>query len=116
MKSAPERFYGLESKPDLIVKWDDALAAKAMVEAVEPDNHGDFFETRNSMLPTKRYMGPPEEKVCLILLNSFKKYADKTDAKVQCQCKVKQCAIETKGDSRNCDEGGSICPDGVKVE
>nr|CDJ84625.1 p15 [Haemonchus contortus] len=64
------------------LKWDDDLAAKAMVEAVKPHyrllwNVGDYFTIRNDKLVTKRYVGPLAEKVRLVLLNPFKKYADK---------------------------------------
>ncbi|VDO48637.1 unnamed protein product [Haemonchus placei] len=64
------------------LKWDDDLAAKAMVEAVPPHyrllwNAGDYLTIRNDKMFTKKYVGPLEEKVRLILLNPFKKNADK---------------------------------------
>nr|AEG76953.1 p15 [Haemonchus contortus] len=75
-------FENINKEYNTHLKWDDDLAAKAMVEAVRPHyrllwNTGDYFTIRNDKLFTKRYVGPLEEKVRLVLLNPFKKYADK---------------------------------------
>ncbi|XGW06601.1 hypothetical protein V3C99_016710 [Haemonchus contortus] len=53
-----------------------------MVEAVRPNSRllpisGDYFKIRNEKMFTKRYVGPLEDKVRLILLNPFKKHAEK---------------------------------------
>ncbi|VDO75782.1 unnamed protein product [Haemonchus placei] len=57
------------------LKWDDDLAAKAMVEAVRPQYR--LLWNVGPRLFTKRYVGPLAEKVRLALLNPFKKYVDK---------------------------------------
>ncbi|VDO68896.1 unnamed protein product [Haemonchus placei] len=58
------------------LKWDDALAAKAIVEAIRPESHGDYFMIRNEKAPPKEVYRTAGRGSTLDSVKPFERNAD----------------------------------------